>query len=180
MRTLAVLLLATSTAYADTGAVSTDVLDLAQRRFALSLDVSFATRFAVRAEVGFDREHYSSADSSYRVFGLASEGEYVTQYGGGHHVSLAVLAFVERTHHGAFVEAGVRGREFSDQLYDVSYSDNYTGVAPRLMIGWQQTLDFGLTIAAAAGAQYEWLSSDTGKDESRAGVASYIRVGYVF
>lgn len=157
--------------------LSTNLLDLARQTLGAGLDYQVASHAAIHGELGYDTRSYFDNDQLY-------------DYRGGLQAALAARAFLGAPYNGPFVDAEVHWRAFgtaeicntnpTDPVISMC-EDGWHAWSPRLRVGWQVTLDSGLSLTAAVGAGYEWVSRDDGQahDTSVLFVGA-LRVGFAF
>jgi hypothetical protein len=157
--------------------VSTNLIDATRETADLALDWKLNASFALRGAVGYDtrRRHDNTNDTDYRGGVLAAVG---------------VRGFLRDVYDGPFVDLEVQLRSFSirglcdgqDSLCPtVSFCDvSWTGLSPRLFVGWQLTLRVGLSIAAGIGVSHEEVSGDTYSVSDGVTLVGSARVGYAF
>jgi hypothetical protein len=145
---------------------------------AVALDYQVARHIAIRGELGYDTR-------SNIIYGPGYD------YHGGGMGAVAVRAFRDTAYHGAFIDAELKIRTFStsdvcnsngpsDPFGSVCHND-WIAWSPRLRVGWQITLNAGLTMEAAVGVGYESVSRDEGDvGDTNALFVSSLRVGYAF
>jgi hypothetical protein len=173
MRTLLLIALASSTAYADPPrriALAIDPLALVTGTYTASTTIAMNDHVAVTGEASF-----TAADDAI-VSGLQSSRE-----------QLGVRLYLDRAFHGPFAEAGLRRTHEQGEVYTVGdagnvypYDVDQRTFGPMASVGWQWTFHDRWTLSYAVTAAKVW--SSTGNVLGYYGVTpeSNLRLGVVF